>query len=142
MSKLIRDKPTQFKKPQLWTSSAEFKEPELNIILYILGNNDISSLDSDYEQPLKEYGWKLVYCLSDIRKLKHYIPELQIGTYIVELYVDSAEHILGEPNEDGWLCSSKIIVVQNGLVGTTEKIENTHLAGYHTKRIARVVPTD
>ena len=50
-----------------------------------------------------------------------------------------------DPDQDGWICTSRWIYVQNGYIvnpysGHTEKIENSHFGGYYTKFIFRLIP--
>ena len=134
MSKEIRNKPHRFI-TKLYNPKPDYKEPELQ-----LWAPDIDTL------AMKTEKYKLIHCCNDLRKLKFYSSELQSGTFVVELYTDNIEHMLRDPDQDGWNCSSKKIYVQNGyvydlLTGFKEKIEHTCYAGFYTKHIFRMIPT-
>lgn len=82
---------------------------------------------------------EIYFCHNDFRKLKYYIDELKIGSFIVEIYTDSLENISAEPDEEGWLCSSKTLYVHNGYVYENgkklERLEYSGYTGFHTKAI-------
>lgn len=117
MSKEIRNKPNVF-----------------NHQLFI---NDQNLSEKEFLQECKSP--ELQFCRNDFRKLKYYIPELQIGSFVIEIYTDSLEHISGDPDKSGWLCSSKTLYVYNGYVYENgqkiERLEYSGYTGFHTKAV-------
>jgi hypothetical protein len=93
---------------------------------------------------------KLAYCPTDIRKLKYYMRELvELDDLFTLSYytTNDANILLGNPNADGWLTGSHIVILHRNLIldsGIGEAIEAfDHVCNeYHTKRIFRVVPAN
>jgi hypothetical protein len=97
---------------------------------------------------LQQHGLKLAYCPTDVRKLKHYLPELLRldDLFLLCYYLPlSAEAILADPGPEGWVCSSHVVVMHRSAIldpadgKATPALE--HSCGTrHTKRVFRVVP--
>ena len=97
---------------------------------------------------LRPYGMKLAYCPTDLRRLKHYVPELlalddlfAIGTYSPE----EPREIGAEPDDEGWICSSHLVLLHRGTVHDTRFEQPCELVRYrdrnrYVKRLFRVVP--
>lgn len=98
------------------------------------------------EEFLQEYKLpELQFCHNDFRKLKHYTNELKNGSFAVEIYTDSLDHISGEPDGTGWLCLTKTLYVHNGYVyqdgKKLERLEYSCYTGFHTKAIFTIRKT-
>jgi hypothetical protein len=97
---------------------------------------------------LQVYDMKLAYCPSDVRKLKFYCKELLEIDDLFTLSVftpTTPGEILADPNEDGWVCSSHVVVLHRGVVldpatGRRSFLKDFVKCECHTKRIFRVVP--
>jgi len=93
---------------------------------------------------------KLAYCPTDVRRVAFYLPELvkldDLFTISYYLTRDSG-NILADPNEQGWVCSSHVVVLHRSHIfdpasGTITDAFAHHLNSCHTKRIFRVVPVN
>jgi len=91
---------------------------------------------------------KLAFCPSDLRKVKFYFEELlKIDDLFTLSFFTTANpaEVLADPNENGWVCGSHIVVVHRELVldpasGGSSSLKDFERAECHTKRIFRVVP--
>lgn len=91
---------------------------------------------------------KLAFCPTDVRKLKFYLPELLDldDLFAVSYFTpEKPESVLADPDNNGWVCGSHIVVVHRDVVldpstGARTKLLEFKCAGSHTKRIFRVVP--
>jgi hypothetical protein len=97
---------------------------------------------------LGRFGMKLAYLPTDVRKLRFYIRELvkMDDLFVVGIYTpfDPAA-ILADPQPDGWVCGSHLVVLHRGRVYDPLREAATDALGYdrldcHTKRVFRVVP--
>jgi hypothetical protein len=104
---------------------------------------------SSWSAALLEYGLKLAYCPTDLRKMRFYLSELEAlnDLFTVSYYTPSdPESIFKDPREkDGWVCGSHIVIMQGhevidpalgGRVGASIH----RCMDRFTKRIFRVVP--
>lgn len=97
---------------------------------------------------LGRFGMKLAYLPTDARKLRYYIHELVKldDLFVIGIYTpfDPAA-ILADPQPDGWVCGSHLIVLHRGRVydplreGPADALGCDRL-DCHTKRAFRVVP--
>ena len=103
-----------------------------------------------WSDKLKDWGMKLAYCPTDVRKLRFYMDELiQIDDLFTLSYYTTTDkdRLLADPNERGWITGSHIVVLHRDMIldpargDITQALEH-HCSGYHTKRIFRVVPAD
>ena len=101
-----------------------------------------------WSKALRPWNMKLAYCPTDVRRVAFYVPELvrldDLFTISYYLTRDSG-NILADPNEQGWVCSSHVVVLHRSHVfdpasGTSIDALAHHLNNCHTKRIFRVVP--
>ena len=135
----IRNKPA-VDKHQLCICTVDYKEPNLSVF-----KNPPNETCFEWSNYLSEFDIKMAPCLNDFRKLRFYSFELQKRTFLIEIYTDSLENISRDPDQDGWICTSRWIYIQDGKIidpysSYTEKINNTHLSGYHTKHIFQLIP--
>ena len=99
---------------------------------------------------LHGWGMKLAYCPTDARKLKHYMKELVRldDLFTLSYYAASdPQVILGDPDEQGWVTGSHIVLLHRDLVldpalGVARNAFEHPCYECHTKRIFRVVPKD
>jgi len=101
---------------------------------------------------LSEYGMKLAYCPTDVRKLKFYMDELiSLNDLFLLCYYtpNDGSDILKDPDEKGWICGSHVVILHKDKIfdpnANREKItdaKNHPCNNKHTKRIFRVVPAD
>ncbi|CAF0906085.1 unnamed protein product [Adineta steineri] len=103
-----------------------------------------------WSEVLQPYGMKLAYCTADVRKLKFYMNEL-VGLddlFTLSYYTTlNPEAILGDPNSEGWITGSHIVILHRDKIidpatGTATQAVEHHCNNYHTKRIFRIVPND
>jgi hypothetical protein len=103
-----------------------------------------------WSKALRPWNMKLAYCPTDVRRVGFYLPELveldDLFTISYYLTRDSG-NILADPNEQGWVCSSHVVVLHRSQIfdpasGRSTDALTHHLHGYHTKRIFRVVPAN
>jgi hypothetical protein len=101
-----------------------------------------------WSKKLQTWGMKLAYCPTDARRLKHYMKELikHDDLFIISYYTTLChERILGEPDENGWITGSHIVVlhrdrIYDPMLGTAS-LATVHTCNENfTKRIFRVVP--
>jgi len=103
-----------------------------------------------WSNSLKEWGMKLAYCPTDVRKLQYYIPELieLDDLFTLSYYTTLDENtILGDPYHNGWICGSHIVVMHRDKIldplrGTVTSASVHSCNEHHTKRVFRVVPVD
>jgi len=103
-----------------------------------------------WSEALQQWGMKLAYCPTDARKLKHYMKELVAldDLFTLSYYTSPDPNaILGEPNSDGWVTGSHIIILNRSKIldpqsGTETEAFDHRCNDYHTKRIFRVVPAN
>ena len=103
-----------------------------------------------WSDALAPFGLKLAFVPHDIRKLRFYLPELVSADdlWTLSYYCPREEvgEMLRDPRqEDGWLCSSHIVLLHRGVVYDPSKsaptpVEEHHMRDMPTKRIFRVVP--
>jgi hypothetical protein len=101
-----------------------------------------------WSEALAAFGMKLAYLPTDVRKLRFYIEELvgyddlfTLGFYLCR----EPATLLQNPQEDGWLCSSHLVVLHRDrifdpLEGTSVRAVDYGGLECHTKRAFRVVP--
>jgi hypothetical protein len=105
---------------------------------------------ASWSEALREWGMKLAYCPTDVRRLRFYLPELLAldDLFTLSYYTPGrGRSILANPDADGWVCGSHIVILhrdrifdpQSGDVTAARDHGCLHL---HTKRIFRVVPAD
>ncbi|MFO0799792.1 MAG: hypothetical protein U0804_20155 [Gemmataceae bacterium] len=97
---------------------------------------------------LGRFGMKLAYLPTDVRKLRYYIRELVKldDLFVIGFYTpfDPAA-ILADPQPDGWVCGSHLVVLHRGRIhdplreAAADALEYDRL-DCHTKRVFRVVP--
>ena len=100
---------------------------------------------SRYLQP---HGFKLAYCPTDLRRLRHYVDDLLAldGLFVLCTYSPGSPlQIGGEPDEDGWICGSHFVLLHRDTVYDTRfarpvKLEAYTDASRYVKRLFRVVP--
>lgn len=103
-----------------------------------------------WSDKIHEWKMKFAYCPTDTRKLKFYIEELiELDDLFVLCYYTTSdkEIILSDPNNNGWVCGSHIVVLHRDKIfdpayGSVIKASIHECNEYHTKRIFRVVPSD
>lgn len=101
-----------------------------------------------WSDALHSYGMKLAFCPTDVRKLQFYFAELLNLDDLFALSYFTPKNsldVLGDPNENGWVCGSHVVVLHRDLVldpatGDSSKLDEFKGAKSHTKRIFRVVP--
>lgn len=98
---------------------------------------------------LAAYGMKLAYCPTDVRKLRHYLPELLRldDLFTLSYYSPTDASLLNDPNTEGWVCSSHIVILHRSQIldpasGTPVNALEHSCSDHFTKRIFRVVPQD
>ena len=100
-----------------------------------------------WSEKIKEWDMQLAYCPTDARKLRFYIPELlELDDLFTLSYYLDEDAILEDPDDDGWICGSHIVVMHRDKIidpegGLVIRAEEHPCNNYHTKRIFRVVPT-
>lgn len=103
-----------------------------------------------WSEALREFGMKLAYCPTDIRKMKHYMRELvDLDDLFTLSYYTTTDPkaILGEPDDSGWLTASHIVILHRSSIldpgsGAETDAFNHECNNLHTKRIFRVVPAN
>ncbi len=104
---------------------------------------------TSWSEALKQYGLKLAYCPSDLRKMRFYLPELEALNDLFTLSYYTPEdptEIFQDPNpETGWVCGSHIVILQGtDIIDPARGIRAPAAAFRHIdryiKRIFRVVP--
>jgi hypothetical protein len=101
-----------------------------------------------WSEALQQWDMKLAYCPTDARKLKHYMKELVAldDLFTLSYYTTKdPKAILGEPNSDGWVTGSHIVILHRSKIldpqsGPETEAFDHPCNDYHTKRIFRVVP--
>lgn len=101
-----------------------------------------------WSDKIKQWGMQFAYCPTDARKLRFYIPELieLDDLFTLSYYTALDGHtILGDPNHNGWVCGSHIVVMHRDKIldpagGTVTDATEHHCNNCHTKRVFRVVP--
>jgi len=99
---------------------------------------------------LTEFGMKLAYCPTDVRKLQFYMPELVVldDLFTLSYYTPGQpKDLLQDPGPDGWLCGSHVVILHRDQVydpmkETSYDALSQGCGECHTKRIFRVVPGD
>jgi len=103
-----------------------------------------------WSSALRPYGLRLAYCPTDVRRLRFYLPELLAldDLFTLSYYspTDGAT-ILQDPDANGWVCGSHIVVLHRSYVldpANGERLDawSHHCGDHHTKRIFRLVPAD
>ncbi|MBZ0297136.1 MAG: hypothetical protein K8L99_31545 [Anaerolineae bacterium] len=100
-----------------------------------------------WSDKLKEWGMKLAYCPTDARKLRFYISEwIELDDLFTLSYYTAPDQnaILGDPDKNGWVCSSHVVVMHRDKIfdparGTVVHANNHTCNDCHTKRVFRVV---
>ena len=106
-----------------------------------------------WSDALRQHGKKLAYCATDCRRLKCYLPELITlsDLFVVSYYTgmsdEHPEHITADPDEDGLIIGSHIVVLHLDKIYDSAKYNGDGLDAYEygekfVKRIFRVVPAD
>lgn len=123
----------------------EFQRPKNDV------NTDCPVSWSDALQP---YGMKLAFCPIDCRRLKYYLPELieHDDLFALCFYCSDGPDILQEPDEDGRIVGSHIILLHRSLIYDSCKSAPLPLDDFtyggvplgelYTKRIFRIVSAD
>ena len=99
---------------------------------------------------LQAHGMKLAYCPTDLRRLKHYVPELLAHHDLFTLSTYSpldAQTIGSDPDSSGWVCGSHFVVLYQDTVYDTRWSQPVALRDYpdlerYVKRMFRVVPVN
>lgn len=103
---------------------------------------------------LAEFGMKLAYCPTDVRRLKFYLEELKelddlftLSYYSPNTDLPEKDAILKDPDDKGWICSSHIVILHRDKIidpqfGKAVEASEHHCGERFTKRIFRVVPVD
>ena len=102
-----------------------------------------------WSKTLEPFDMKLAFCSFDIRKIKFYIDELiEINDLFLLSYYDPIGHIiLYDPDQDGWICGSHVVILYQNTVfdpiyGTVTLLKDHECIEHHTKWIFRVIPKD
>lgn len=103
-----------------------------------------------WSEALRDANMKLAYCPTDMRKMKHYMKELVAldDLFTLSYYTTKDPNaILGEPDNNGWVTGSHIVVLHRNKILDPKFGEETdafdHECNEHyTKRIFRVLPAD
>ncbi len=114
----------------------------------IFQNENINTQDPvSWSNILRDYDMKLAYCPSDIRKLKFYMDELIVldDLFLLCYYTDDGVEILKDPDENGWICGSHVVILHRNKIIDPKRGDITPAIkhdcnNYHTKRLFRVVP--
>jgi hypothetical protein len=101
-----------------------------------------------WSDKIQEWGMKFAYCPTDTRKLQYYITELvEIDDLFTLSYytTDEKEKILADPNDNGWITGSHIVVMHRNMIYDSAKGIEMNAIDHpcndcYTKRIFRVVP--
>ena len=101
-----------------------------------------------WSDALRPFGMKLAYVPSDIRKMRYYLQDLIDTDDLFALcYYSSTDpkELLKEPDTDGWLTSSHIVLLQGDMIYDSKTGEGSEAWEHeccdcHTKRMFRVVP--
>jgi len=101
-----------------------------------------------WSDALQEWGMKLAYCPTDVRRVAFYLDELIVlnDLFLLSYYIaNDAEDVLADPDENGWVCGSHVVVMHKNMIlnpmrGQKTLAENDLCEHYPTKRIFRVVP--
>lgn len=117
---------------------------DLEAIMNKVGANDPVS----WSLVLEDYGMKLAYCPTDIRRVIHYLDELVAlnDVFILTYYTpERPPRILAEPDNLGWICGMHSVLVVREMVydpylDIRQRIYAHHCRHFHTKSIFRVVP--
>lgn len=113
--------------------------------------NQINTQDpTSWSSYLQRYGYKLAYCNSDFRKLKHYVNDLLAldDLFTISTYSPSRPQEIGsDPDAQGWICSSHFVILHRSMVYDTTLKTPVRLDDYcdldrYVKRLFRVVPAD
>lgn len=98
---------------------------------------------------LSEFGLKLAYCPTDVRKLRFYLPELirLDDLFTLSYYSPNDATILKDPDHNGWVCGSHIVILHRDKIVDPATGQSVHALSHscgdrYTKRIFRVVPLD
>lgn len=105
---------------------------------------------SNWSDYLAQHGWRLAYCNTDFRRLKHYLPELiaHDDVFVLCTYSSTDPYEIGqEPDEEGWVCGSHFFLLQGDTIYDTRYSQPMPVALYvdrerYVKRIFRLVPSD
>lgn len=102
-----------------------------------------------WSDSLKEFGMKLAYCPTDVRKLRYYMDELikLDDLFLLCYYSPIGNEILKDPDENGWVCGSHIVILHRDIIIDPKRGDETPASdhecnNHHTKRIFRVVPNN
>ncbi|MFM2032553.1 MAG: hypothetical protein RLZZ297_1318 [Chloroflexota bacterium] len=101
-----------------------------------------------WSDALAAWQLQLAYCPTDVRRVRHYLPELLTldDLFTLSYYTTrDAARILAEPNERGWVTGSHVVVLHRDTIydpasGSAVPARAHPGIEYHTKRIFRVVP--
>ena len=99
-----------------------------------------------WSDKIGEWGMQFAYCPTDARKLRFYISELiELDDLFTLSYYTETNDILGDPDSNGWVCGSHIVVLHRNRIldpasGTITNANEHHCNDFHTKRVFRVVP--
>lgn len=116
---------------------------DLEVIMDKIGANHPVS----WSRVLEDYGMKLAYCPTDIRRVIHYLDELVAlnDVFILTYYTpERPSRILSEPDNLGWICGMHSVLVLRDMVydpylDIRQRIYAHHSRHFHTKSIFRVV---
>jgi len=101
-----------------------------------------------WSDALVPFSMKLAYCPTDCRKVMHYANQLLLidDLFFISYYTPKDPWaILGDPDQDGWVCGSHIVICHRSNIIDPAKGTQTPLLEHksmnrHTKRIFRIVP--
>ena len=117
---------------------------ELEAIMDRIQANDPRS----WSMVLQEFGMKLAFCPTDVRRVIHYLDELVAlnDVFILTFYTpERPPRILAEPDNLGWVCGMHSVLVVRDMIydpylDVRQRIYAHHCRHFHTKSIFRVVP--
>jgi hypothetical protein len=102
-----------------------------------------------WSESLRPFGMKLAYVPFDVRKLRFYMDELVVldDLFLLCYYTGRRIEILRDPDEEGWVCGSHVIILHRDQIidpfwGVMEHAFDHRCNERHTKRIFRIVPGD
>jgi hypothetical protein len=118
---------------------------------YFLNRQQAGKLNTEdpvsWSEALHPFGMKLAYIPFDARKLRFYMEELVAldDLFLLSYYSGLSLDILRDPDENGWVCESHVVVLNRDRIidpalGESRPASNHWCNGCHTKRLFRVVP--
>ena len=117
--------------------------------MYFVG--DINTQDPrSWSSAISDWGLRLAYCPTDVRKLEFYRDELLAidDLFTISYFaVSKPAEILRDPGRGGWVCPSHVVVLHRDMIldpseGCEVAASDHRCWRRHTKRIFRVAPAD